>query len=86
MRQIVEAVGIKPQFDTDTIPKVQVFTMTEYKKEFPFAMLFPPEIPTNTLAEWLSKKGVAQFHCAGELKWVLSFLTLPVSQPYCSVF
>ena len=67
MRQIVEALGIKPQFETDTIPKnLQMYTMTEYKKEFPFTVLFPPEIPTNTLAEWLSKKGLAQLHCAGE--------------------
>lgn len=39
--------------------------MTEYKKEYPFQNLFPPEVPQNTLAEWLSKKSVAQFHCAG---------------------
>lgn len=62
----MEALGIRPQFDTDTIPKdLQIFTMTEYKKEFPFTVLFSPEIPTNTLAEWLSKKGIPQFHCAG---------------------
>ena len=39
--------------------------MTEYKKEYPFNNLFPPEVPPNTLAEWLSKKSVSQFHCAG---------------------
>ena len=66
MRQIVEALGIKPQFETDSIPKdLSVFAMTEYKKEFPFPVLFPPEIPDNTVAEWLSKKGLKQFHCAG---------------------
>ena len=66
MRQIVEAFGLKPQFDTAVIPSgLKVYTMTEYKKEYPFSTLFPPEIPTNTLSEWLAKKGVPQFHCAG---------------------
>ena len=66
MRQIVEALGIKPQFDIDTTPQnLSVFTMTEYKKEFPFPVVFPPDVPNNTLAEWLSSKGLPQFHCAG---------------------
>lgn len=30
MRQIVEALGIKPQFDTDTIPKDLVSLVTSY--------------------------------------------------------
>ncbi len=68
MRQITEAIGIKPQFDVDAIPKnLSVCTMTEYKKEFPFPVLFPQDVPTNTLAEWLAKKDVPQFHCAGLL-------------------
>ena len=66
MRQIVEALGVKPQFDVDATPtSLDVYTMTEYKKEFPFPVVFPPVIPKNTLAEWLSGKGLAQFHCAG---------------------
>ena len=39
--------------------------MTEYKKEFPFPILFGPEVPKNVLAEWLSVKGVPQYHVAG---------------------
>lgn len=70
MRQIVEALGIKPQFDTESTPQnLSVFTMTEYKKEFPFPVVFPPVIPNNTLAEWLSSKGLAQFHCAETEKY-----------------
>ena len=46
-----------------------VFTMTEYKKEFPFPILFPPEVPSNTVAEWLSKKALTQFHCAETEKY-----------------
>ena len=40
-------------------------TMTQYKKEFPFPVLFPPVTPKNVLAEWLSVHSVPQFHCAG---------------------
>lgn len=40
-------------------------TMTQYKKEFPFPILFPPVVPKNVLAEWLSILNVPQFHCAG---------------------
>lgn len=39
--------------------------MTQYKKEFPFPVMFPPEVPKNVLAEWLGTKKVPQFHCAG---------------------
>ena len=41
-------------------------TMTQYKKEFPFPVLFPPVTPKNVLAEWLSGHNVPQFHCAGK--------------------
>lgn len=40
--------------------------MTRYKAEFPFPVMFPPTVPKNVLAEWLSVKKVPQFHCAGE--------------------
>ncbi len=75
MRQIVEAFGTKPQFDTAVVPNnLKVYTMTEYKKEFPFGVLFSPEVPENTLAEWLSKKGVPQFHCAGKAQYSILLL------------
>ncbi|XP_028391357.1 2,3-bisphosphoglycerate-independent phosphoglycerate mutase-like [Dendronephthya gigantea] len=70
MRQIVEAFGIKPQFETDKIPKdISVNIMTQYKKEFPFPILFPPEVPKNVLAEWLSVKDVLQYHVAETEKY-----------------
>ena len=43
--------------------------MTEYKKEYPFHVLFPPKPPSNTLAEWLAKKSLNQFHCAETEKY-----------------
>lgn len=69
-RQLAEALGIKPLFETSVIPKdIKVYTMTEYKKEFPFPILYPPIIPKNVLAEWLSAKGKTQFHCAETEKY-----------------
>ena len=79
MRQIVEALGIKPQFEIDSTPQnLSVFTMTEYKKEFPFPVIFPPVIPSNTLAEWLSSKGLPQFHCAGMKKFILTMYMIAI--------
>jgi hypothetical protein len=47
--------------------------MSQYKKEFPFKVAFPPQPMTNVLAEWLAKKGVKQAHVAGK---ALSYITL----------
>lgn len=70
MREIVEAMGLKPQFDTSVIPKdLSVNTMNQYKKEFPFPMIFSPQEPVNVLAEWLSTKSLPQFHCAETEKY-----------------
>lgn len=70
MRQIVEAFGLQRQFETHKIVKdLHITTMTEYKKDFPFDVVFAPEIPLNCLAEWLSKKSIPQFHCAETEKY-----------------
>lgn len=70
MREISEALGITQHFETDVVPKgLHIACMTEYKKEYPFQLLYPPDQPENVLAEWVSKKGVAQFHCAETEKY-----------------
>ncbi|PRD35580.1 UNVERIFIED_CONTAM: ipgm-1 [Trichonephila clavipes] len=70
VRQISEAFGIKRQFETDKVPKnLKICTMTQYKKEFPFSILYPPVVPVNVLSEWLAKKGKTQFHCAETEKY-----------------
>ena len=52
--------------------------MTQYKKEFPFPILFPPGVPKNVLAEWLSVKAVPQYHVAGKNKQErLQFAAIP---------
>ena len=70
MRQITEAFGIKPQFETEVVPKnLHILCMTRYKEDFPFDVIFPPQVNTNVLAEWLSVSGVKQFHCAETEKY-----------------
>ncbi|PIK37305.1 putative 2,3-bisphosphoglycerate-independent phosphoglycerate mutase-like [Apostichopus japonicus] len=70
MREIVEALGVKPQFETSSVPKdLSVVTMSQYKEEFPFPVIFSPQEPFNVLAEWLSKNSIPQYHCAETEKY-----------------
>jgi len=70
MRQITETFGIKLNFEPRTkLNNIEIFTMNQYKKEFPFKMLYPPIKPTNVLAEAVSKAKVKQFHCAETEKY-----------------
>lgn len=70
MRQIVETFGgdrWKSLESSHQLPRnLKVYGMTQYKKEFGLPCLFPPASSENVLAEWLSKKNVSQFHCAGQ--------------------
>lgn len=86
MRQIVEAFGIKPQFEVGVVPKgLSLYTMTEYKDVFPYPVLFPKKVPSNTLAAWLAKKQLPQFHCAGKRFWLgLLISSLPCMAFSCS--
>lgn len=70
MRQITETFGLKINFETSKIAKDnKIYTMTEYKKEFPFTALYPPSVPKNVLSEWISTKSLPQFHCAETEKY-----------------
>ncbi len=66
MREINQALGLAPPpFETEKIPKnISITTMTQYKAEFPFSVIFPPQVMTNVLAEWISKQGLSQSHQA----------------------
>lgn len=69
-REITEALGLQPNFKTAVIPKnLKVYTMTVYKKEFPFTALYAPVVPKNVLAEWLAAQGKSQVHCAETEKY-----------------
>jgi len=44
-------------------------TMTEYEKELPVSVVFPPVVVRNCLAEVVSKAGLKQFHAAETEKY-----------------
>ncbi|EPZ36286.1 hypothetical protein ROZALSC1DRAFT_27880 [Rozella allomycis CSF55] len=71
MREIVQAFGINPlPFVSETQPKkIHISCMTQYKADYPFPLLFPPQTMDNVLAEWLSKNNILQFHCAETEKY-----------------
>uniref|UniRef100_A0A183CKU6 phosphoglycerate mutase (2,3-diphosphoglycerate-independent) n=1 Tax=Globodera pallida TaxID=36090 RepID=A0A183CKU6_GLOPA len=72
MRQLSACMGGLQNLEGTNIalPRgLRIYTMTQYKKEFPFPILFPPVTHKNVLAEWLSVKGVKQFHCAETEKY-----------------
>ena len=50
-------------------PFVDFVTMTEYKKEFPVPVAFPPERPGHVLAEVLAEHGLRQLHIAETEKY-----------------
>lgn len=71
VRQITETFGIKMNFESSVpLPKnLKLYTMTQYKKEFPFSILYPPTVPKNVLAEVISNVKLTQFHCAETEKY-----------------
>uniref|UniRef100_A0A915IMA2 phosphoglycerate mutase (2,3-diphosphoglycerate-independent) n=1 Tax=Romanomermis culicivorax TaxID=13658 RepID=A0A915IMA2_ROMCU len=72
MRQIVETIGLKRNFETEVpLPEgLNISCMTQYKKEYPFPLLFPPQLHKNVLAEWISSHKLSQYHCAGVSTYV----------------
>jgi len=50
-------------------PRVHFVTMTEYKKEFPLPVAFPPEHPRRVLADVLAEAGLRQLHVAETEKY-----------------
>jgi len=85
VREISQALGDKnfSEFEREYIP-INLLTMTEYDKSFPFEVLFEKEIPKNTLAEVISKNGLSQFHTAETEKYahVTFFFNGGVEEPF----
>ncbi|KAJ3067185.1 hypothetical protein HDU98_009617, partial [Podochytrium sp. JEL0797] len=71
MRELSAALGIAPcPFEAEKIPKnLNITTMTQYKADYPFACVFPPQKMDNVLAEWLGKKAIPQCHIAETEKY-----------------
>ncbi len=58
--------------------------MSEYEKDLPVAVAFPPEVVHNSLAETISLAGLSQLHIAETEKYahVTSFLTGTREEPF----
>ncbi|KAI8644712.1 2,3-bisphosphoglycerate-independent phosphoglycerate mutase [Parasitella parasitica] len=70
MREISQALGIAPcPFDSPVPKDLELFTMTQYKGDFPFKVAFPAQSMDNVLAEWLAKNDVPQMHIAETEKY-----------------
>lgn len=63
---------------------INLATMTEYDKSFPYPVMFLKETPNNTLAEVISSKGLRQLHTAETEKYahVTFFLNGGIDEPY----
>ncbi len=85
MREISRAIGFEEfgEFDRGGYVKVNVATMTEYDKSYPFPVLFKSEKPKNTLGEVISNAGFNQFHTAETEKYahVTFFFNGGVEEP-----
>ena len=72
MRQTVQAFALR-EFDGAEhfhyIEGLHIVTFTEYIKGLPVDVLFPVELPDNTLAEVISKAGLKQYHSAETEKY-----------------
>jgi 2,3-bisphosphoglycerate-independent phosphoglycerate mutase len=70
-RQLVMALGERDfdEFDRGDAPEVELYTLTEYRAEWPYPVAFPPHEPATTLAEVLAERGARQLHVAETEKY-----------------
>lgn len=85
MREIVTAIADKDfgGFKRSYVG-VNLATITEYDKSFPYPVLFLKDSPINTLAEVISKAGLRQLHTAETEKYahVTFFFNGGIDEPY----
>lgn len=70
-RQLTQAFVIPgfSKFDRAYLKDLFFVTMTEYEKEIPVTVAYPPVVIHNCLAEVLSKEGMSQYHIAETEKY-----------------
>ena len=73
-----------PKFEREYIEDLFFVTMTEYEKELPVSVAYPPVVIINCLAEVLSKAGLTQFHIAETEKYahMTFFLNGTIEDPF----
>jgi 2,3-bisphosphoglycerate-independent phosphoglycerate mutase len=87
MREMVTALGDENFSEFSKKPiKVNLATITEYDKSFPYPVLFRKDTPKNTLAEVISANGLRQLHTAETEKYahVTFFLNGGIDEPYAN--
>jgi len=85
-RQLTEAIILPgfSKFERTYIKDLHMVTMTEYEKEIPVTVAFPPIVVHNCLAEVLSASGLTQYHVAETEKYahVTFFLNGTIEDPF----
>lgn len=87
MRQITKAVSLPTfeKYDRGTyVPPEIVITMTQYERDLPVSVAFPPEIPETCLAKEIADAGFSQLHVAETEKYahVTFFLNGKREEPF----
>jgi len=72
------------KFDRTYIKDLEFVTMTEYEKEIPVTVAFPPVVVHKCLAEVLSNAGLSQYHIAETEKYahITFFLNGTIEEPF----
>ncbi|RLA76662.1 MAG: phosphoglycerate mutase (2,3-diphosphoglycerate-independent) [Epsilonproteobacteria bacterium] len=85
MREMVTALGDESfsEFPKRSVD-INLATITQYDKSFPYPVMFSKEAPKNTLAEIIASKGLRQLHTAETEKYahVTFFLNGGIDEPY----
>lgn len=85
-RELTEAFVLPAfaKFERKYIRDVFFVTMTEYEKEIPVTVAFPPQVIHNCLAEVISDAGLTQFHVAETEKYahITFFLNGTIETPF----
>jgi len=70
-RQMTQALALPgfSKFKREYIKNLHFVTMTEYEKELPVEVAYPPVVVTDCLAEVISKAGLKQYHIAETEKY-----------------
>lgn len=85
-RQLTQAFVLPgfSKFDRAYLKDLFFVTMTEYEKEIPVTVAYPPVVIHNCLAEVVSKEGLRQYHIAETEKYahVTFFLNGTIEDPF----
>ncbi|WP_457748434.1 2,3-bisphosphoglycerate-independent phosphoglycerate mutase [Sulfurimonas sp.] len=85
MRELVTALADEDFTEFERkVQQVNLATITEYDKNFPYPVMFRKDVPKNTLAEVIANAGLRQLHTAETEKYahVTFFLNGGIDEPY----